>query len=89
MVAEFYASQMIATGQLVKVLESSRAMGYDISVVPQLKNVPPKLRVWIDFLVEIFTEVSWQQKSLLGFMAQEDTFFYPLQKGLSPNKYCL
>jgi len=54
---------MIATGQLVKVLESSRAMGYDISVVPQLKNVPPKLRVWIDFLVEIFTEVSWQQKS--------------------------
>jgi DNA-binding transcriptional LysR family regulator len=62
-VAEFYASQMIATGQLVKVLEFSRAMGYDISVVPQLKNVPPKLRVWIDFLVEIFTEVSWQQKS--------------------------
>lgn len=62
-VAEFYASQMIATGQLVKVLESSRAMGYDISVVPQLKNVPPKLRVWIDFLVEIFTEVSWQRKS--------------------------
>ncbi len=63
-VAEFYASQMIATGQLVKVLESSRAKGYDISVVfPQLKNVPPKLRVWIDFLVEIFTEVSWQRKS--------------------------
>jgi LysR family transcriptional regulator for bpeEF and oprC len=63
-VAEFYASQMIATGQLVKVLESSRAKGYDISVVfPQLKNVPPKLRVWIDFLVEIFAEVSWQRKS--------------------------
>ena len=42
-VAEFYASQMIATGQLVKVLESSRAKGYDISVVfPQLKKRPPK-----------------------------------------------
>ena len=63
-VAEYYASQMIATGQLVKVLESYRAKGYDISVVfPQLKNVPPKLRVWIDFLVEIFSSISWQRKS--------------------------
>jgi DNA-binding transcriptional LysR family regulator len=63
-VAEYYVSQMIATGQLVKVLESSRAKGYDISVVfPQLKNVPPKLRVWIDFLVEIFSGISWQRKS--------------------------
>jgi DNA-binding transcriptional LysR family regulator len=46
---------MIDAGQLIPILESYTVKGHDISVVfRQSKNLPPKMRVFIDFLSEIF-----------------------------------
>jgi LysR family transcriptional regulator for bpeEF and oprC len=53
--AEYYVRPMIDAGQLIPILESYTVKGHDISVVfRQSKNLPPKMRVFIDFLSEIF-----------------------------------
>ena len=59
-VAEYYARSALNAGALVELLPDCKAHAYDISVVfQQRKSVSPRLRVFIDFLVEIFAQPPW------------------------------
>lgn len=59
-VAEYYAQPRLTSGKLVEILADYKTEGYDISVVfPQQKRVAPKLRVFVDFLVELFNSAPW------------------------------
>lgn len=63
-VAEHYAYRSLVSGELVEVLRDYKADGYTISVVfPKTDQVPPKVRVFIDFLVEIFNQPPWASSS--------------------------
>ena len=54
-VAEYYAQPRLKSGKLVEILADYKTEGYDISVVfRQQKRVAPKLRVFVDYLVELF-----------------------------------
>ena len=59
-VAEYYARPALNAGALVELLPDFKAHAYDISVVfQQRKSISPRLRVFIDFLVEIFSPPPW------------------------------
>ena len=59
-VAEYYARPRLKSGKLVEILADYKTEGYDISVVfRQQKRVAPKLRVFVDFLVELFKAAPW------------------------------
>ena len=59
-VAEYYAQPRLNSGKLVEILADYKTEGYDISVVfRQQKRVAPKLRVFVDFLVELFKAPPW------------------------------
>jgi LysR family transcriptional regulator for bpeEF and oprC len=59
-VAEYYARSYLDSGQLVELLTDYETESYDISVVfPQHQRVAPKLRAFIDFLVELFDAPPW------------------------------
>jgi len=63
-VAEYYARPEFAAGTLVEVLADYKTRAYDISVVfDQRKRVAPRLRVLIDFLVEMFDQPPWRTGS--------------------------
>ena len=60
-VPECYAQPYIARGELVETLENYKAGGYHISVVyRQQQRLAPKLRVFIDFLVNLFNPPPWE-----------------------------
>jgi DNA-binding transcriptional LysR family regulator len=59
-VAEYYARPELATGNLVEVLADYKTYAYDISVVfHQRKRVAPRLRVFVDFLIDLFDPPPW------------------------------
>jgi LysR family transcriptional regulator for bpeEF and oprC len=59
-VAEYYAQPRLKSGKLVEILADYKTEGYDISVVfRQQKRIAPKLRVFVDFLVELFKAPPW------------------------------
>jgi DNA-binding transcriptional LysR family regulator len=59
-VAEYYARPALNAGALVELLPDCKAHAYDISVVfQQRKSISPRLRVFVDFLVEIFSPPPW------------------------------
>ena len=59
-VAEYYARPALNAGALVELLPDFKAHAYDISVVfQQRKSISPRLRVFVDFLVEIFSPPPW------------------------------
>ena len=59
-VAEYYARPALNAGALVELLPDFKAHAHDISVVfQQRKSISPRLRVFIDFLVEIFSPPPW------------------------------
>lgn len=59
-VAEYYATAELDSGNLVQVLPDYKTFAYDISVVfQQRKRIAPRLRVFIDFLVELFNPPPW------------------------------
>jgi LysR family transcriptional regulator, regulator for bpeEF and oprC len=63
-VAEYYARPEFAAGTLVEVLADYKTRAYDISVVfDQRKRVAPRLRVLVDFLVEMFDQPPWRTGS--------------------------
>jgi len=60
-VAEYYARPELESGALVQVLPGYKAKAYDISVVfQQRKSIAPRLRVFIDFLAELFSSPPWR-----------------------------
>ena len=59
-VAEYYARPALNAGALVELLPDFKTHAYDISVVfQQRKSISPRLRVFVDFLVEIFSPPPW------------------------------
>lgn len=66
-VAEYYVRPEIETGTLVEVLANHRTHVYNISVVFQhRKRLAPRLRVFVDFLVEMFEPPPWQRQPRSG-----------------------
>lgn len=60
-VAEYYVQPDLASGSLVQVLPEFKSRAYDISVVfQQRKSVSSRLRVFVDFLVEVFAPPPWR-----------------------------
>jgi LysR family transcriptional regulator for bpeEF and oprC len=60
-VAEYYARPDLVSGTLVEILPEFKAHAYDISVVfQQRKSIAPRLRVFIDFLVDIIAPSPWR-----------------------------
>jgi LysR family transcriptional regulator for bpeEF and oprC len=63
--AEYYVRPQIDAGTLVEVLANHRTHAYDIAVVFQhRKRLAPRLRVFVDFLVEMFEPPPWQRQAL-------------------------
>lgn len=59
-VAEYYVRSALESGELVEMLTRYKTGGYEISVLfPQQQHVAPKHRVFIDFLVSIFSHSPW------------------------------
>lgn len=59
-VADFYARQAIDDGDLVEVLADHWFGGYEISVLfPPQPHMTPKHRVFVDFLVDVFSHPRW------------------------------
>lgn len=60
-VAEYYARREIDAGVLVEVLPRYKTHAHDISVVfYERQRLAPRLRVFIDFLVDIFSAPPWE-----------------------------
>jgi len=69
-VPECYVQPYIARGELVETLENYKAGGYHISVVyRQQQRLAPKLRVFMDFLVNLFNPPPWELSSSAALSA--------------------
>jgi LysR family transcriptional regulator for bpeEF and oprC len=63
-VAEYYAMPALEDGTLIELLADHQARAYDISVVfAEQKRMAPRLRVFIDFLVELFADPPWRERT--------------------------
>ena len=63
-VAEYYARPEIAAGRLVELIQGHAPYAYDISIIfQQRRRVAPRLRVFVDFLVDIFDPPPWRMRS--------------------------
>lgn len=59
-VAEYYVQPALEAGALVEALAEYKTGGYEISVLfPQQQHVTPKHRVFVDFLLSIFSQPPW------------------------------
>jgi LysR family transcriptional regulator for bpeEF and oprC len=59
-VAEYYAQPELESGRLVEVLADYKSRAYDISIVfQQRKRMAPRLRVFIDFIIDLFDPPPW------------------------------
>ncbi len=62
-VAEYYARPDLDAGTLVEVLADHKARAYDISVVFHQRNrIAPRLRVFVDFLIDLFDTPPWDKQ---------------------------
>jgi len=63
-VAEYYARPEVEVGRLVELMRDYASYAYDISVVyEQRRRIAPRLRVFVDFLIEIFDRPPWWRES--------------------------
>ena len=59
-VAEYYARPEIEAGRLVEVMRGYRTYAHDISIIfQQRRRIAPRLRVFVDFLVDMFDPPPW------------------------------
>jgi LysR family transcriptional regulator for bpeEF and oprC len=59
-VAEYYARPEIDAGRLIEVIRGHRAHAHDISIIfQQRRRIAPRLRVFVDFLVDMFDRPPW------------------------------
>ncbi len=62
-VAEYYARPEIEAGRLVEVMHGHGAYAHDISIIfQQRRRIAPRLRVFVDFLVDMFDPPPWRRK---------------------------
>jgi LysR family transcriptional regulator for bpeEF and oprC len=63
-VAEYYAWPEITAGRLVELMRGHASYAHDISVVfQQRRRISPRLRVFVDFVVDIFNPPPWGIKA--------------------------
>ena len=61
-VAEYYAQPQIESGRLVELMKDHTTHAYDISIVfQQRKRIAPRLRAFVDFIVEAFDPPPWRR----------------------------
>ncbi len=66
-VGRYYAQPLLDSGALIEIMPQTRTHAYDISVVfRQSKRMPPRLRVFINFLVDIFAPPPWDDEKGTG-----------------------
>jgi LysR family transcriptional regulator for bpeEF and oprC len=59
-VAEYYARPEIDAGRLVEVMRGYRSYAHDLSIIfQQRRRIAPRLRVFVDFLVDMFDPPPW------------------------------
>lgn len=65
-VAEYYAQSQLERGELVEILPPYKTAGYRISAVyaRQGQRAPPRVRVFVDFLVAIFNRPPWGRQGI-------------------------
>ncbi len=62
-VAEYYARPEIEAGRLVEVMRGYGAYAHDISIIfQQRRRIAPRLRVFVDFLVDMFDPPPWRRE---------------------------
>ncbi len=60
-VAEYYARPEIQAGRLVELMRGHNPYAYDISIIfQQRRRIAPRLRVFVDFLVDMFDPPPWR-----------------------------
>jgi LysR family transcriptional regulator for bpeEF and oprC len=60
-VAEYYTSPEFESGALVEVMKGYKTHAYDISIVFQQRDsIAPRLRVFVDFVVDMFGHPPWR-----------------------------
>jgi DNA-binding transcriptional LysR family regulator len=63
-VAEYYARPEIESGRLIEVMKNRAVHAYDISIVfQQRRRIAPRLRVFVDFMVEMFNQPPWRRSA--------------------------
>ncbi len=63
-VAEYYARPEIEAGRLVELMRGHSAYAHDISIIfQQRRRIAPRLRVFVDFLVDMFDPPPWRRES--------------------------
>jgi LysR family transcriptional regulator for bpeEF and oprC len=63
-VAEYYARPEIEAGRLVELMRGHGAYAHDISIIfQQRRRIAPRLRVFVDFLVDEFDPPPWQREA--------------------------
>ncbi len=66
-IGHYYAQPLLESGALVELLPDQRVHAYDISVVfQQKKRIAPRLRVFINFLVDMFAPPPWDNGNKNG-----------------------
>jgi LysR family transcriptional regulator for bpeEF and oprC len=62
-VAEYYARPDIEVGRLIEVMRGYGGDAHDISIVfQQRRRIAPRLRVFVDFLIDMFDPPPWQRQ---------------------------
>jgi LysR family transcriptional regulator for bpeEF and oprC len=66
-VGRYYAQPLLDIGTLIEILPQHRVHAYDISIVfQQKKRMAPRLRVFINFLVDMFAPPPWDKSNKTG-----------------------
>jgi LysR family transcriptional regulator for bpeEF and oprC len=66
-IGRYYVQPLLDSGALVEVMQERRAHAYDISVLfQQKKRMTPRLRAFINFLVDIFAPPPWDDPKMKG-----------------------
>jgi LysR family transcriptional regulator, regulator for bpeEF and oprC len=62
-VAEYYAQPKIAGGHLIELMKGYAPFAHDISIIfQQRRRMAPRLRVFVDFLVDMFDPPPWRSR---------------------------
>jgi LysR family transcriptional regulator for bpeEF and oprC len=66
-IGQYYVQPMLDSGALVEVMPERRVHAYDISVLfAQKKRMTPRLRAFVNFLVDIFAPPPWDDPKMTG-----------------------
>ena len=66
-IGRYYVQPLLDSGALIEIMPERRVHAYDISVLfQQNKRMTPRLRAFINFLVDIFAPPPWDDAKITG-----------------------